>query len=458
MTVKTATSHRGTMASTTTVADRRRAERVLVGAERLLRLWDTPLEAMLLAVTDQQVTDEVETAAVGLRRDGVAWLRVNPQFALDVGPEGMAFVLCHEALHLLFRHLRHDGVRDDAWTMGCEVVINHWVMAHTCWPLPISAATGEPTGIHPGQVHAGYAAVMDEPVGYDEFVRSDEDCAAYLRQLPTLPTTAGNCRHTDGAGAGSLGGDAEAERAERDAIDKVLEAAVKRAADGDERVRGQLVRLHGVAPGASALTRAGVVELIATTDRLGNTRFWEQQLAHVIGQQLKPEHEVGYDRKTGWWDAETLRGFGIEVDPDFSMPLVLRPKNQRTRKVAIYLDTSGSVDPSNIEVVATTVGRIADTEVAWHTFDHEVHPFEPGEELAGGGGTDFHAIVEDLVHETAAGEPFPDAVVVLTDGEAWPIDPPRPERWIWLVYADGDRWPQQHGMRTVIVPTPGDRP
>ena len=88
--------------------------------------------------------------------------------------------------------------------------------------------------------------------------------------------------------------------------------------------------------------------------------------------------------------------------------------------MAVYLDASGSVPDWVVDQVAATVGPIPDTEVAWHTFDHEVHPFEPGQPLVGGGGTDFHAVVE----HAGALDPSPDAVLVLTDGLAPPVRPP----------------------------------
>ena len=97
------------------------AVQVLEQAEARLRRWDTPLEATLLAVVDRRWSDEVETMAVRLRPDGIATLLVNADFVIDIGPDGTAFVLCHEALHLLFAHLRHDGDRDDAWRLACAV-------------------------------------------------------------------------------------------------------------------------------------------------------------------------------------------------------------------------------------------------------------------------------------------------------------------------------------------------
>lgn len=96
------------------------ARRLLVEAEAKLRRWDAPLEVALLAVVDRRFTNEIATMAVRLRADGIATLLVNSAFVLDIGAEGCAFGLCHEAMHLLLNHLRYDGPRDDARRWACR--------------------------------------------------------------------------------------------------------------------------------------------------------------------------------------------------------------------------------------------------------------------------------------------------------------------------------------------------
>jgi hypothetical protein len=420
------------------------AHRLLDEAEARLRRWDTPLEAALLAVVDRRMTGEVPTMAVRLRGDGIATLLVNPDFVRNAGAEGAAFVLCHEALHLLFAHLHHDGPRDDAWQLACEVVINHWVTLSTGRPLPRSAATGTTVGVDPRAVYAEYAAAVTNPVPYAAFVRTDEDCAAHLRLMAAdARPAAGACDHhlTDHDDAGDGRGSV---------VEEVLERAVARALDGDELVRGRLLDLERLTPGADAWRRLGVSELRGTTTRL-STRLWQTQLAHVLGQTLRPDVVVRYDRKTGWWDTDLLASVGIVMDPDVGMPLQLAPATSRHRQVAIYLDTSGSVPDEVVAAAAATVGTIPDTDVHWRSFDHEVHPFEPGDPLIGGGGTDFEPVAADVAAlDDELADPL-DAVVVLTDGWGTPIRPPHPQRWIWLIAADGDAWSRDRGMRTVTV-------
>jgi len=436
--------------TTATLADTdvAQADRLLDEAMAKLRRWDTPLEAALLAVVDRRVTDTVPTMGVRLRGDGIATLLVNPTFVIDVGAEGTAFVLCHEALHLLFDHLRYHGQRDEAWELACEVVINHWVTHATGRPLPRSIATGDTVGIDPRQVHADYAAAVSDPVDYGTFVLTDEGCVAHLRAMTadTRPTPDACDHHLPELADQGVDGEHAGE-----AVERVLEQAVARATDGDELVRQRLLDLEQIVPDAPAWGRIGVSELRSTTTRLGGTWLWQAQLAHVLGQTLEPALQVRYDRKVGWWDAALLAPHGITLAPEVGMPLQLGPATTRQRQVAIYLDTSGSIEDQVVEAAAATVGRIPDTVVHWRSFDHQVHPFEPGDTLVGGGGTSFEVVEADVaVLDAEQTDPI-DAVVVLTDGWAPPISPPDPQRWIWLIIADGDPWPRDRGMRTVRI-------
>jgi hypothetical protein len=377
----TTTAAATTPAPAATGADVAHAQRLLDEAEALLRRWDTPLEAALLAVVDRRITDEVATMAVRLRRDGIATLLVNPAFVDEVGAEGAAFVLCHEALHLLFAHLRFQGERDEAWRLACEVVIDHWVTRATGRPLPRSRATGEPVGVDPLAVHDGYAGVVADPVSYAAFVRTDEGCAGHLRRMSAearLPSPACD-HHLDVAGVGDdeagIGGSDGLTGGAGAAVEEVLERAVARALDGDDLLRQRLLDLEGLVPDSRVWGRIGISELRGTTSRMGGTRLWQAQLAHVLGRTLEPDLQVRYDRKVGWWDAALLAPLGINLDPDVGMPLQLTAGTTRHRQVAIYLDTSGSVSDAIVAAAAATVGTVPHTTVHWRSFDHEVHPF-----------------------------------------------------------------------------------
>jgi len=68
------------------------------------------------------------------------------------------------------------------------------------------------------------------------------------------------------------------------------------------------------------------------------------------------------------------------------------------------------------------------------SFDTAVYPLDPSDRrVRGGGGTSFQ-VVEDY---TAALAPYPDGVVVMTDGEAERPSVRQPERWLWLLTEHG---------------------
>lgn len=426
-------------------------------AAATLGRWDTPLESALLAVVDRRFTDEIDTVAVQLRRDGVAQLLANPAFVCDLEADDVAFVLCHEALHLLFNHLLVARDGDRAWRVACEVVINHWVQRHTGRPLPRSQSTGRPLGVDPADAYAAYAQAVDDPVAFERFVHTDEGCAQQLRRMPATPAGSG-CRHLDlGAGSGTAGTVAE-DRDEGEALEALLERLVQRAVDGDQRLHGQLSEVLAASDTSPVWGRVGGEQLRATSARLGDTGLWQRQLAHVLGSQLADELHPAYDRKAGWWDAALLAPLGIDLDEHVGMPLILAADGRTHRRVAVFIDTSGSIPDPVVDAAAQTIGEVAEATVDWHTFDHAVHPFEPGEPLVGRGGTSFDVIVDHLAATTddpRDADHGYDAVVVLTDGYAPPIAPPDPDRWIWLIVADGDPWPRDHGMRTVAVPELG---
>jgi hypothetical protein len=231
----------------------------------------------------------------------------------------------------------------------------------------------------------------------------------------------------------------------------VLERAVARALDGDELLRQRLLDLEGLVPDSRVWGRLGISELRGTATRLGGTRLWQAQLAHVLGRTVEPDLQVRYDRKVGWWDAALLAPLGITLDPDVGMPLQLTAGTTRRRQVAIYLDTSGSVDDD---------GRRGGRR---HRRDRPRHhrplaqlrprgpPVRTRRPDRRRGGTTFEPSSPTSPRST------PSSTTRSTPCGAHrrlgpPVDPPDPQRWIWLILAHGDPWPRDHGMRTVVVP------
>ncbi len=94
-------------------------------------LTESAVASWLYAKCHHQIaTTAVETAAVVASGDGTCLLLYNPRFFVDLGLDGVKFVLFHEARHLVHRHLfAEPELREDpVFTLAAEVSINHVAM------------------------------------------------------------------------------------------------------------------------------------------------------------------------------------------------------------------------------------------------------------------------------------------------------------------------------------------
>jgi len=104
-------------------------------------LLKEPFFAHILARTVRKITDEVPTAAVGLSNDLIL-LMVNEEFFLkELKSESeRTAVLKHEVLHLVFRHLFRDKIKEDPelFNLAADIVVNQYIGS---WKLPDNAIT-----------------------------------------------------------------------------------------------------------------------------------------------------------------------------------------------------------------------------------------------------------------------------------------------------------------------------
>mgnify|MGYP000051719643 CR=1 FL=1 len=104
-------------------------------------LLKEPFFAHILAGTVRKITDDVPTAAVGFSNDLIL-LMVNENFFLkELKSESeRTAVLKHEVLHLVFRHLFRDKIKEDPelFNLAADIVVNQYIGS---WKLPDNAIT-----------------------------------------------------------------------------------------------------------------------------------------------------------------------------------------------------------------------------------------------------------------------------------------------------------------------------
>jgi hypothetical protein len=448
---------RGRRAAVVDLADRRALERyrpadagVVEEARRLKEaalldfgLTESAVASWLYAKCHHQIpTTAVDTAAVVASGDGTCLLLYNPDFFVQLGLDGVKFVLFHEARHLVHRHLFADAElrQDPVFELACEVSINHVALVRLGrQELPLR--DGRPTGIDPREVYAAYRADLEahglEPVPYAKFTETDMRVYGELTRMHRPPVPARRlCVHLlDGAVP------ADQETVDAVASSALLNAllAARRGHAGAERELLDLMgRTEDGNPRAAQLWgNLGAGVLRGETARTRTVDWWQRWLVDVLGSKLRDGERLVYPKKRG----ALLAALGQD-------PMLSRRGPVRDKVLVVAYDTSGSMPHHVVTWLTELVGRIDGVEAHWLSFDAVVMPFAPGERVYGGGGTSFQAVADHVEGRTEVnGRRFdvtPDAVVVLTDGYAPPITPAEPEKWIWLITEGGSEWPETH--------------
>ncbi|WP_406864543.1 hypothetical protein ABZO31_30480 [Streptomyces sp. HUAS MG47] len=424
-------------------------ERVVAEARRLKEaalldfgLSGSAVASWLYAKCHHQIpTTAIATAAVVASGDGTCLLLYNPEFFVDIGLDGVKFVLFHEARHLVHRHLFVEPeLRDDpVFTLAAEVSINHVAMVRL-GRRELPRQQDREIGIDPHRIHAEYQLDLRahglEPVEYPEFVATDMSVYTELKRMAHPPVPAPVCVHLTDAGV----------PADQETVDATVSSvllntllAARRGHGVAERELGELIdRTDGAGERVTRMWgRLGAGLLRGRTARTERVDWWQRWLVDVVASKLRDGERLVYPKKRG----ALLAALGHD-------PMLSRRGPVRDKVLVIAYDTSGSMPHQVIEWLTRLVGGIDGVEAHWLSFDAVVMPFKPGERVYGGGGTSFQVVADYVEGRTTIDDrPFdvtPDAVIMLTDGYAPHITPAEPDKWIWLITEGGHDWPDTH--------------
>jgi hypothetical protein len=424
-----------------------------------------PIANSLLALTIASVTRRYyaqcfPTYQVQLPADRIPVLGVGPDFVCSIDrKEDNIFCVVHEAYHLIFMHLGViDPVKlnDQMYTMSIEAMINWCVSQLLKRDLP--TVDGETTGVDPVKFFewfkksASEAGLTGYPRKIEEFYRSDDDVYNWVSQLPKPKRPGQNwCNHDPSQGGGQgQGEDGQGEgdfspvldqEAVSQIVQKALDVSLRAAVqENNKAAKEELKQLISMTQGNETAERIfgdmGAFELLGVTSPEKRTRFWDKMVARAIASLVKPGDRLAFNRK--------LVGIG---ERRFS------PRGKVTEKsIVVAIDTSGSMVAYGdaLTKIREMVGRTK-AKTQWLWFDGEVWPFKPGDEMRGGGGTNCE-LVEHWIQANC--RRYPDAVVVVTDGEFRHFTPANPKRWVWVITRHGDPWPSTHEPRMKVTKLP----
>ncbi len=390
-------------------------------------LLKEPFDGHLLGGINRRVGFQVATAAVALTPVGVELL-INPDFFIDQlkAAERVA-VVKHEVLHLVFRHLYRPLINSSnqaIFNIAADLVVNQHVAP---WPLPraaITLATFPDLDLSPNQTLEYYYEELHALLRQVDSGKSgDSPCSAQaLSDLLESETMCGD--HDFWAMAGGFGFQGRGCQGadSMNAASPVLSDALRKALESD-----------------------GERKLLRARERT-NLRQWGQ-LPEAIRSEVQ-KIDARYQPRVDWrrvlrlFVASGYRTRIISTKMRMSRRFQQFPgiRIRREQRIAVVIDTSGSIDESSLSLFFGEVHGIWKTgaELLILECDAQVQRSYPYQGktptlVQGGGGTDFDPAFE-WINRPEHGK-F-DACIYLTDGYG-----PKPEIRVscpvlWVLISD----------------------
>lgn len=390
-------------------------------------LLKEPFYGHLLGGINRRVGSQVATAAVALTPVGVELL-INPDFFVNqLKTAERVAVVKHEVLHLVFRHLYRpliDNGNRTIFNIAADLVVNQHVAP---WPLPrdaVTLMTFPDLDLSPNQtleyyyerLHALWRQMDDGKRG------SSPRSARSLSDLLESGTLYGD--HDFWAMAGGFGFQGHGRQGADpvSAPSPVLSEALRKALESD-----------------------GERKLLRARERT-NLRQWGQ-LPETIRSEVQ-KIDARYQSRIDW--RRVLRLFVASGYRTRMVPTKMRASKRfqqfpgirirREQRIAVVIDTSGSIDEASLGLFFAEVHGIWKTgaELLILECDAQVQRSYPYQGrtptlVQGGGGTDFDPAFE-WINRPEHGK-F-DACIYLTDGYG-----PKPETRIscpvlWVLVSD----------------------
>jgi len=323
----------------------------------------------------------------------------NPDYIASLSLDQVQFVLAHEALHCGLSHFARREYRDrHRWDVACDHAVNQL--------LDQDGLDRTPDALF-DESFAGMSAEEIYPLIPHDTDEEPQDQHLYDGENPKDDSSAEE--HVKG------GTTAES-------IDSPLPLTPQ---ERDELNTHWQQRLAGAAQQSIQANKMnGSVDRIVKR-LLHSTVPWRTLLARFMSNSTREDYNMM---------RPTQRREGDAIHPSLSAPQA---------NVAIALDTSGSIDETELNTFVTEVSAIKgllNTRITLLTCDSELGNdgpwvFEPWEALSmpksvkGNGGTDFRPVFEWLAHQQSK----PDLLIYFTDAKGKFPDTKPAVEILWLV-------------------------
>jgi hypothetical protein len=403
--------------------------RKLVPSEELVKIASSLEDYHKVFYTFWQMSsimyvDDLPTAAVQFVRGAPPMLLLNEKFWNKLSFSTKQFVIVHECSHVILDHFKRNaqgvkGATARLVNVAQDICINEMAVAifgfdreldidqwqKYCW---IDTCFKEPSKVLRNQSFLYYLHLLIAETGANGESKSDG--------------TSTVDEHGDGV-------DIDIEEQER--FGGIL------AQDMDP---GDLADILNAGGRNDELGEAGV--------QLGPFAMVLEKIAvppkvnfKTITEGLKKTRKKNSDVKKSTFSAENRRFNSVATSTNgLSLPgsrTKVKPKVDKLF-VAVFMDVSGSC-LSQLDKFHSIIAAFRDEQ---DIFDCEFYLFDTGIQnitnpktpVAVGGGTAFHIIERELqTNFKVKYNVYPDAVIIITDGEGNKVEPQYPRRWIWML-------------------------
>jgi predicted metal-dependent peptidase len=396
------------------------------------------------ALMQPHITEGIPTAGVAGNEFGGIEFYFNPTFIESLETEELAFVMAHEAMHVLADHIKVRKDNHMLYNICCDVLVNSWLKHASDFTLgpELEQMLWDAKKIeYPVDQLLNYVTAEDL---YDE-LEPQAKRVEQLLQAYANAVMAGDMQQSEkGGGSSKSIGEMQGKNTTGKGSGKKNEGGSKpgdqlgdqpdkansSGATPDEHANwgdvaenaGEQVRRELKNNGAlSKATAAGKVPagLARAFEEIEQDFSWESNLRRFIASKIK---------KIETWERPNRR-----LAVTFPKAILPGQKNKNEYIILVYADMSGSIGE---EEVGRFVGILkkAPKEIHFDTysFDTRIYKWEGWDKdimPRGGGGTSFDAVVD---HAQRVYKGKYDGVVVLTDGYDSEPSPKHPSLWMWI--------------------------
>jgi len=355
-------------------------------------------------------TNEIDTLAVSFFDDQI-YLLINPEFWEMLDTYERAFVICHESLHVILRHLKRFSYKDypelaRTANVAMDICVNHMLTRRFDFERE--------------RLSIGENLIWVDKVFTKEEISTLETFEFYFEKLKREQEN----KKEKGRTIGNHG-----QVQSEDMPQSVVERLRDYMSEGAKESLGKVLEEGGTPAGSGV----GNLTCRADTTKVATKRKWET----VITQWTK--NNLGSAEIYNWRIKDRRHAL---ISKEFFLPSLELDPSPDMIDLVFFQDTSGSCSGyiNRFFKAAKTLPKER-FNVHMCCFDTRVYEtsLDSGK-LYGFGGTRFDILETYLLQEVKKGKmKYPKAVFVITDGYGNRLSPCKPKNWHWFLTPRGSR-------------------